>query len=77
LGLPGDWSQIEDWINGSRDLPSADSKDMPLFNLKHNEIPVLKDYAVEPNVGFWSGFPKNYPENICKSTATLHAKMLV
>ena len=70
MGLPCDWSQIEDWINGSRDLPSADSKDMPLFSLKHNEIPVLKDYAVEPNVEFWSGFPKNYPENICKKVKT-------
>ncbi len=44
LGLPQNWEEVEEWIDGSRDVAPTDKKPRAPWQKKNPEIPILKNY---------------------------------
>jgi hypothetical protein len=61
LGLPQNWEEVEDWIDGSRDVAPTDKKPRTPWQKKNSEIPILKSYQDAPGSHFWDLFPRHYP----------------
>jgi hypothetical protein len=59
LGLPENWSWIENWLNDFEDGVPVDKEENTAINLKNQEIPILNCYGCGASNEFWSNFPKN------------------
>jgi hypothetical protein len=70
LGLPDDWETIASWLDETKDIPNCVESSSESFVLKNTEIPVLENYAENPDLQFWKCFPTNYPTGLCKKVNT-------
>jgi hypothetical protein len=60
LGMPEDWSIIDDWINETRDVYTSLVRSLSAPRVQRNqEIPVLDSYGDYADEKFWETFPEN------------------
>ena len=57
LGLPEDWSRVEDWLNFKGPIGPPPVIDDSIFKIKCPELPTLIRYDTEPPASFWKSFP--------------------
>jgi hypothetical protein len=63
LGIPSDWSTVENWLNKENSPCHPGKENDVSFSLKNPEIPVLKNYGTAPDKEFWDFFPhRELPE---------------
>ncbi len=67
LGLPDGWSEVESWIDDSRDVAASINPSSQKPTVKNPEICVLADYAGPAPPGFWEKFPSYYPKKVVSS----------
>ncbi len=72
LGLPQNWEEVEDWIDGSRDVAPTDKKPRTPWQKKNPEIPILRSYQDSPGRHFWDLFLRHYP-SVPKSTVDVES----
>jgi hypothetical protein len=58
MGLPRDWSRIQDWLNFNSPVRVPDESLSGPAELKWKDIPILEDYRKVPGPSFWEKFPK-------------------
>jgi hypothetical protein len=58
MGLPRDWSRIQDWLSYNSPVTVPDESLSGPAELKWSEIPILEDYQKIPGPFFWEKFPK-------------------
>jgi hypothetical protein len=57
MGLPMLWSTIFGWLKPAKAGVLNVKTEVPNFDRKHKEIPVLKDYEKDRGENFWNQFP--------------------
>ncbi len=57
LGLPDNWNMVEEWLDTTSDNSVAYESYMSDFTPKWPNIPVLRDYSVDPGEEYWKVFP--------------------
>jgi len=58
LGLPEDWSTIQNWLNPDRKFSNPPALPKEPLRKKCPEIPTLQNYESPPPEEFWEKFPK-------------------
>ncbi len=58
MGLPRDWSRIQDWLSFNCPVRVPDESLSGLAELKWKDIPILEDYWKIPGAFFWEKFLK-------------------
>ncbi len=58
MGLPRDWSRIQDWLSYNSPVTVPDESLSGPAELKWSEIPILEDCRKIPSPSFWEKFPK-------------------
>ena len=58
MGLPRDWSRIQDWLNFNSPVRVPEESLSGPAELKWKNIPILEDYRKIPGPSFWEKFPK-------------------
>jgi hypothetical protein len=57
LGLPDNWNLVEEWLDATSDNSAENESNLENFTPKWPNIPVLRDYSVDPGDEFWKHFP--------------------
>ena len=57
MGLPENWSLVEEWLNMPNGNNTDSEPDSGKFTPKWPNIPVLRDYNTKPDADFWKNFP--------------------
>ncbi len=74
MGLPSDWSVVEEWLNSENCILYPANKEESFFEKKNAEIPTLERYDIAPNEDFWKFFPKRGLPN--RPTSKVNARNL-
>jgi len=57
MGIPADWTVVEDWLN-STFFPDYEEEKSFEYTTKNKTIPKLDSYTQSPGDDFWEKFPK-------------------
>ena len=57
LGLPDNWNLVEEWLDATGDNSAGYESTVGNFTPKWPNIPVLRDYSVDPGEEYWKQFP--------------------
>jgi hypothetical protein len=73
MGLPMLWSTIFEWLKPAKAGVLNVKTEVPNFDRKHKEIPVLKDYE-RPGRKFLESVSVIFPENVIKNVNICNPK---